>query len=151
MKVTAWYSVTNTDKIFSTVILWCLVWICQNWNNNCLVTWPKKIVTFLCEITLIFVSLSISVFWVQGVGPICNHKGLPFLPYPTLIIFWFCYMVQEEKFSYCRFSRDGKLPFLFVSSTESKHFAMYSPVLLEHTSDTLELVLGVSKRNGNLW
>jgi hypothetical protein len=28
---------------------------------------------------------------------------------------------------------------------------MYSPVLLEHTSDTLELVLGVSKRNGNLW
>jgi hypothetical protein len=28
---------------------------------------------------------------------------------------------------------------------------MYSPVLLEHTSATLELVLGVSKRNGNLW
>jgi hypothetical protein len=28
---------------------------------------------------------------------------------------------------------------------------MYSPVLLEHTSDTLELVCGVSKRNGNLW
>jgi hypothetical protein len=57
---------------------------------------------------------------------------------------------KEEKFSYCRFSRDGKLPFLFVSSTKSKHFAMYSPVLLEHTSATLELVLGVSKRNGNL-
>ncbi|CAM6009198.1 unnamed protein product [Sphagnum balticum] len=27
---------------------------------------------------------------------------------------------KEEKFSYCRFSRDGKLPFLFVSSTKSK-------------------------------
>jgi hypothetical protein len=52
-------------------------------------------------------------------------------------------MVQEEKFSYCRFSRDGKLPFLFVSSTKSKHFAMFSPVLLEHTSDTLEYQRGM--------
>lgn len=42
----------------------------------------KKIVTFLSEITLIFVSLSISLFWVQGVGPMCNHKGLPSLPNP---------------------------------------------------------------------
>ncbi len=149
MKVTAWYFVTNTEKVFSTVILWCLVWICQNWNNNCLVTWPKKLWHFSLKLHWYLLVSPSLYFEFRVLVPYVTMKV--FLPYPILITFWFCYMVQEEKFSYCRFSRDGKLPFLFVSSTKSKHFAMYSPVLLEHTSATLELVLGVSKRNGNLW